>query len=229
MKLTASPIRRIRSFVRREGRMTDAQANAWKNGWSVYGVEMQSSPLDLDDLFGRPSDKVLEIGFGDGQSLLNMAKNAPEKDFIGVEVYRTGVGHLLSNIAKENLSNLRVFCADALEVLESQIPDHSLNTLQIFFADPWPKTRHHKRRLIQSDFLKLVAKKLKYLGTLHLATDWEDYAEQMMSVLSDLDCFQNCREPGQFMPRPDFRPLTKYERRGIKLGHKTWDLIFRRI
>jgi tRNA (guanine-N7-)-methyltransferase len=221
--------RRVRSFVRREGRMTQTQANAWKNYWPLYGLEVKmGQPLDLELLFGRFSEKVIEIGFGDGQSLCQMAKNAPEKDFIGIEVYRTGVGNLLELINKENLPNVRVICADALEVMEHQIPDASLAAVQIFFADPWPKTRHHKRRLIQANFVTLVAKKLKSGGLLHLATDWEDYAHHMMHVLSAHDEFQNSVEVGQFPSRPDFRPLTKYEQRGLKLGHKTWDLLFQR-
>jgi len=230
MLQTNLPIRPIRSFVRREGRMTQAQVNAWNNFWPIYGLETQTEgPRDLDAVFGRASEKVLEIGFGDGQSLFKMAKNSPEKDFIGVEVYRTGVGNLLALIAKEQLTNVRIFCADAQEILTHQIPEASLAAVQIFFADPWPKTRHHKRRLVQSDFVSLVAKKLKQGGHLHLATDWENYAHHMMQVLSARTDFLNMAGDGQFTPRPDFRPLTKYEQRGLKLGHGTWDLIFSRL
>lgn len=184
--------------------------------------------LDLAEVFGRPHEKILEIGFGDGQSLATMAKEAPDKDFIGVEVYKTGVCSLLATIEKEGLENIRIFCADALEVLEHKIPDASLAGIQIFFADPWPKTRHHKRRLIQSAFIALVAKKIKPGGFLHLATDWMDYAHQMMSVMSDSPLFENAAGFGQFTPRPSYRPLTKYEQKGLEKGHQTWDLIFKR-
>lgn len=245
--------RSIRSYVRRESPLTKNQVRAWTEFWPLYGLDLKpvmkksvdapdaikpndskdaidplGKPLDLDAIFGRKAEKVLEIGFGDGQSLFQMAKANPEKDFIGVEVYRTGVGNLLLALAKEPLPNLRILCADAKEILELYIPDNSLAGIQIFFADPWPKTRHHKRRLVQTTFALLIARKLKTEGQLHLATDWQDYAVHMMKTLSSLDCFQNIAGRGQYMPRPDFRPITKYEQRGLKLGHKTWDLIFKK-
>ncbi len=222
------PLRPIRSFVRREGRISKAQLSAWERLWPIYGLSA-SDPgcIAFESLFGRIADTVLEIGFGDGHSLAEMAKNAPEKNFIGIEVYRTGVGNLLTLIEKHKLSNIRIFCADALEILANKIPDNSLATLQLFFADPWPKARHHKRRIVQAPFIKLVAQKLKGLGTFHLATDWMDYAYHMMSVISAAPSFSNIAKPGEFIPRPDFRPLTKYEQRGLKLGHQTWDLMFK--
>jgi len=223
------PIRRIRSFVRREGRRTPAHARLWDKLWPIYGISLlPQEVLALEDVFGRPNEKILEIGFGDGQSLATMAKATPEKDFIGVEIYKTGICSLLATLEKEALENVRIFCADALEVLEYKIPDASLSAMQVFFADPWPKTRHHKRRLIQSSFVMLAAQKIKPGGILHLATDWMDYAHQMMTVMSDNLFFENTAGPGQFTPRPSHRPLTKYEQKGLQQGHKTWDLIFKR-
>jgi tRNA (guanine-N7-)-methyltransferase len=223
------PLRPIRSFVRREGRISKAQVSAWERLWPIYGLsDTEEGFLALEQVFGRFAETILEIGFGDGHSLAEMAKNAPEKNFIGIEVYRTGVGNLLTLIEKYQLSNIRIFCADALGILERKILDNSLTTVQLFFADPWPKVRHHKRRIVQPAFIKLVAKKLKNTGTFHLATDWMDYAYHMMQVLSDSLDFVNTCGSAQFTPRPLFRPLTKYEQRGLRLGHQTWDLIFRK-
>lgn len=225
--VSSYPLRTIRSFVRREGRISKAQLSAWERLWPVYGLDANEAGfIVFENLFGRLADTVLEIGFGDGQSLAEMAKNAPEKNFIGIEVYRTGVGNVLTLIEKYNLSNIRIFCADAIEVLTRKIPDDSLTTLQLFFADPWPKARHHKRRIVQASFVKLVSQKLKSLGTFHLATDWMDYAYHMMAILGDSADFININGENQFTPRPHFRPLTKYEQRGLRLGHQTRDLIF---
>lgn len=224
------PLRTIRSFVRREGRISRAQLSAWERLWPIYGLSAtEPGFLFLERVFGRSADTVLEIGFGDGRSLAEMAKNAPEKNFIGIEVYRTGVGNLLTLIEKHNLSNIRLFCADAVTVLENKIPDGGLTTLQIFFADPWPKARHHKRRIVQPSLVKLIAQKLKGGGTFHLATDWMDYAYHMIAVLGASANFVNVNGAGKFMSRPDFRPLTKYEQRGLRLGHQTWDLMFQRV
>ncbi len=221
------PLRAIRSFVRREGRISKAQLSAWERLWPIYGLSA-SDPgyVVFERLFGRMADTVLEIGFGDGYSLAEMAKNAPEKNFIGIEVYRTGVGSLLALIEQHKLSNIRIFCADALEILTNKIPDNSLATLQLFFADPWPKARHHKRRIVQPSFIKLISQKLKNPGICHFATDWMDYAYHMMTVLESSGYFVNTCGVGQFTPRPDFRPVTKYEQRGLRLGHQAWDLIF---
>ena len=223
------PMRPVRSFVRREGRITKTQSEAFEMLWPIFGLSTENKEfLDLDAIFGRKADKIVEIGFGDGHTLLEMAMKAPEKDFIGIEVYRTGVGSLLAGIAKHQVTNIRIFCSDAIEVLEHKIPDDSLAGLQLFFADPWPKKRHHKRRIVQTSFVNLVARKVKKGGIFHLATDWMDYAYHMMSVISEVDTFQNIEGALTFSPRPDFRPLTKYEQRGLQLGHQTWDLIFRR-
>lgn len=223
-------IRKIRSFVRREGRTTKTQKTALETLWPTYGLSVTGkAPLNFLETFQREAPVTLEIGFGDGLSLLQMAIDAPEKDFIGIEVYKTGVGNLLSAIEKSDVRNIRVFCADAVEVLEHKILDNSLDTVQIFFADPWPKSRHHKRRLIQSNFIELLVKKLKKGATLHLATDWMDYAYHMMSVISESKAFLNLAGEQAFSKRPSFRPMTKYEQRGLRLGHQTWDLIFKKI
>jgi tRNA (guanine-N7-)-methyltransferase len=230
MKISKPFIRKVRSFVRREGRMTLTQSKAFETLMPRFGLFLTpEGVLDLNEVFQRSNDKILEIGFGDGSSLLKMAKESPDKDFIGIEVYRTGVGNLLAAMEKEQVFNIRIFCADAMDVLKDKIPDNSMSTVQIFFADPWPKKRHHKRRLVQTEFVHLLAKKIKIDGLLHLATDWQDYAEQMMSVIEACSLFQNIAGAGQFTPRPDFRPLTKYEKRGLRLGHPTWDLMFRRV
>ena len=221
--------RRIRSFVRREGRLTLAQQRALDELWPRFGIDFSPAALDLQSLFGRTALRVLEIGFGNGESLAAMAAAAPYTDFIGIEVHRPGVGHLLLAIERLALQNLRVCCHDAVEVLERQIPDASLDRVHIFFPDPWHKKRHHKRRLIQPPFVALLARKLKPGGHLHLATDWEDYAVHMLAVLGQSTDFANSAPAGEmFCPRPDYRPLTKFERRGERLGHGVRDLIFER-
>ncbi len=218
--------RNVRSYVRREGRLTRGQQRAIETLWPRFGVEFSLEPLDPDALFGRRAPRVLEIGFGDGEALIAMAQTHPEMDFLGVEVHRPGVGSLLRQAQAQALNNTRVICADAVEVLTHQLPDACLDRIQIFFPDPWPKKRHHKRRLIQPAFVALLARKLKPRGYLHLATDWEDYAQHMLAVLGASPEFMNT-EKG-FAPRPDYRTLTKFERRGQRLGHGTWDLIFQR-
>ena len=183
--------------------------------------------LDLNQLFNRKAPKVIEIGFGNGASLAEMAKSKPDTDFLGIEVHRPGVGQLLNLIDKNGLSNLRVACTDAVELLKHRIADNSLDRLQLFFPDPWHKKRHHKRRIIQPDFVKLLAKKIKLGGHLHMATDWQHYAEQMLTDFSDNTNFKNCADD-KYIPRPDYRPLTKFEHRGQKLGHGIWDLLYKR-
>lgn len=222
------PQRRVRSFVRREGRLTPAQADALERLWPRYGLEPAPQPPDLDFVFGRRAPRTLEIGFGDGQSLLELAGHHPDSDFLGVEVHRPGVGRLLRRLEAERLDNVRVWCADAVEVLESQIPDAALAAVHLFFPDPWPKKRHHKRRLLQPDFAQLVRRKLEIGGVLHTATDWSDYAEHMRDVLEAAEGLVNIAGPGQYAPRPAYRPLTKFERRGQALGHSVWDLLYRR-
>lgn len=220
--------RTIRSFVRREGRFTPAQQRAFELLWPQYGLEAGPEPLDFAALFGRNAPCVLEIGFGNGESLAAMAQAHPERDYLGIEVHRPGVGRLLNLIEQAGLNNVRVLCADAVDVLTRQIPAASLDRVQIFFPDPWHKKRHHKRRLIQPGFVQLLAARLRTDGILHLATDWEEYAQHMLDVLDDSSDFANADPQGGFAPRPDDRPLTKFERRGENLGHGVWDLLYRR-
>lgn len=221
--------RRIRSYVRREGRLTTAQQRAIAELWPRFGIDFSPLPLDLQTCFGRTALRVLEIGFGNGESLAAMAAAAPYTDFVGIEVHRPGVGHLLLAIERLQLQNLRVVCHDAVEVLQSQIADASLDRVHIFFPDPWHKKRHHKRRLIQPAFLGLLARKIRSGGHLHLATDWEDYALHMLAVLAQSPDFTNTAPAGEsFCPRPDYRPPTRFERRGERLGHGVRDLLFER-
>ncbi len=220
--------RPIRSYVLRTGRMTPGQQRAFDENWARWGLEYSQQLLDYDQLFGRPGPLVLEIGFGMGQSLVAMAAADPQTNFIGIEVHKPGVGRLLHSMVDEGVDNIRVYCHDAVEVLRDCIPDASLDTIQIYFPDPWHKKRHHKRRLIQPDFVAHLITKLKPGGLLHLATDWENYAEQMMEVLSAAEGLANTCPDGQFAPRPEHRPLTKFELRGERLGHGVWDLLFTR-
>lgn len=219
---------RIRSYVLRKGRMTPGQRRAYEEGWQRWGLECTREALAFDTLFGRPGPHIVEIGFGMGQSLAEMALANPDANFIGIEVHRPGVGRLLHSMAEHDIDNIRVYCHDAVEILRDCIPDASLDTVQIFFPDPWHKKRHKKRRLIQPGFVALLVQKLKPGGTLHLATDWEDYAQQMMAVLSDTESLSNTCSEGEFAPRPEHRPLTKFELRGERLGHGVWDLMFSR-
>ena len=220
-------MRRIRSFVRREGRLTKGQERALLELWPVMGVEYRDEMLDLNQLFGRDAPIVLEIGFGMGKSLVEMAAAAPEKNFIGIEVHRPGVGACLSSAQDAGITNLRLFCHDAVEVLGQMIPDQSIDTLQLFFPDPWHKARHHKRRIVQPAFVQMLRPKLKIGGVFHMATDWENYAEHMLEVMNAAEGFVNTVE-GDYAPRPDSRPLTKFEQRGHRLGHGVWDLLFAR-
>ena len=220
--------RRIRSYVLRTGRMTPGQQRAFEENWARWGLEHAAGDPGFDAVFGRAGPRVLEIGFGMGQSLVAMAAAAPEKNFIGIEVHKPGVGRLLHSMADQGVDNIRVYCHDAVEVLRDCIADASLDTVQIFFPDPWHKKRHHKRRLIQPEFVGQLVGKLKPGGLLHLATDWENYAEQMMDVLSPVEELDNVAGQGQFSPRPASRPLTKFEQRGERLGHGVWDLLFTR-
>ena len=220
--------RTVRSFVRRAGRITTAQSRAIRDLWSRFGVERGSVPLDLDALFGRRAKRYLEIGFGNGETLTELAVRHPDRDYLGVEVYEPGIGRLLLALEERDLANVRVMAADAVEVLEQQIPDASLDGVFVFFPDPWPKKRHHKRRLIQPPFVSLIARKLKAGAILHLATDWKPYAEQMLAILEAGPCFDNTAGTGAYAQRPDSRPATKFERRGERLGFEVRDLLFRR-
>jgi len=229
MSETTPFIRRIRSFVKREGRLTAGQERALNELFPLYGLRLQESVLDLDAIFKRKAPCILEIGFGNGTSLAEMAKNNPQQDYIGIEVHTPGVGNLLLQIETLGLKNLRVICEDAVDVLKKMIADESLDGVQLFFADPWHKKRHHKRRIVQNEFVQLLRQKLKCSGTFHMATDWENYAEHMMQVMNESEGFENTAGKNQFLPRPEFRPLTKFEQRGQRLGHAVWDLIFKKI
>lgn len=220
-------LRKIRSFVRRDGRMTDAQRRVLTEYWPHVGLELKNEKIHLPDIFQREAPCILEIGFGSGHSLLAMAKTNPQQNFIGIETHQPGIGTLLLGMEAGQVSNVRIYYADAVEVLEQCIPECSLDTVQLFFPDPWPKRRHHKRRLIQLPFVKLIAKKLKENGTLHLATDWEDYAIEMMKVLSSAEEFSNIAGKNEFSNRSPHRPIvTKFERRGQSAGRQIWELQF---
>ncbi len=224
----SKPLRTVRSFVRREGRLTPGQQRAIDTLWPKFAINDGDNLLDLNLLFGRNNPKVLEIGFGNGASLAQMAENQAEDDFLGVEVHRPGVGQLLNLIDQQGLSNCRVACTDAVELLKHRIADNSLDRVQLYFPDPWHKKRHHKRRIIQPAFVTLLTKKIKSGGQLHMATDWQHYAEQMLDDLSNNPLFTNSSNDGTYIDRPDYRPLTKFEQRGHLLGHGVWDLLFQR-
>ncbi|WP_269618657.1 tRNA (guanosine(46)-N7)-methyltransferase TrmB [Zhongshania sp. BJYM1] len=227
MTENAAPIRRrIKSFVLRTGRMTDGQRRAYGINMAELGLQRGDGMQNFEATFGRVAPVVLEIGFGMGDSLAEMAAAAPENDFIGVEVHTPGVGRLLYLAQEAGLKNLRTYCDDAVEVLAQCIPDNSLSRVQIYFPDPWHKARHHKRRLIQPLFVQTLRSKLKLGGILHLATDWENYAEHMMDVMSDAEGYSNMADGREYSPRPDYRPVTKFEKRGESLGHGVWDLLF---
>lgn len=205
--------------------MSIAQKQLLQNLWPQYGVAAQQQPLDLTRLFPSAADCVLEIGFGMGQGLAQMAAADPQRNYIGIEVHRPGVASLLRQLQEWQLDNVRVICDDAVMVLRQMIPPSSLAAVQIYFPDPWPKRRHHKRRLIQPDFIQLLAGRLRPGALLHLATDWQDYAEHMLAVMTASQLFNNSVPQG-YVERPGWRPLTKFERRGQQLGHEMFDLIF---
>jgi tRNA (guanine-N7-)-methyltransferase len=225
MESTTPPRRHVRSFVRREGRITQSQQRALDNLLPRFGVPLEGL-LDLDAVFGRQAPRTLEIGFGNGASLAKMASVAPEQDFLGIEVHRPGVGHLLLEIERYRLGNVRVICADAVEILEQHIAPASLDRVLLFFPDPWPKTRHHKRRILQPAFVALIHDRLKPGGVFHMATDWQPYAEQMLEVMEVAPGFRNSAGRGEYAPKPEYRPETKFERRGLRLGHGVWDLVY---
>lgn len=220
--------RGVRSFVIRQGRMTEGQRKAYERAWPRYGLTREQGVIDPREVFGRDAPLNLEIGFGMGQSLAEMAAAAPEQDFIGVEVHTPGVGALLKSIEEQELENIRIYSVDANDVIDLCLPDACLDRVMIFFPDPWHKKRHHKRRLIQLEFVQRIRHKLRVGGILHLATDWENYAEHMLEVLADSEGFENTRAEGGYAPRPEDRPVTKFEKRGERLGHGVWDLLYRR-
>ncbi|BCM23967.1 tRNA (guanosine(46)-N7)-methyltransferase TrmB [Methyloradius palustris] len=220
--------RPIRSFVLRQGRLTTGQQRALEQVMPIFGVPYQPELLDLATVFGRTeSKKILEIGFGMGESTAYIASLLPEQDFLGVEVHTPGVGSLLKQIDEQQLKNLRIIQHDAVEVLNHMIADASLDGVHIFFPDPWHKKRHHKRRLIQAGFVKLLCSKLKAGAYLHVATDWQEYAEWVLDVLKAEPQLENTA--ADYAPKPAYRPLTKFENRGIKLGHGVWDIVFLRV
>ena len=224
--MSDTPQRPIRSFVLRQGRVSNAQARAHEALLPRFGIPYAPQPLDLTRVFGREAPKILEIGFGMGETTAAIAAAHPENDYLGIEVHTPGVGSLLKLIAEKGIPNLRLIQHDAAEVLRDMLGPESLDGAHIFFPDPWPKKRHHKRRLVQADFVALLARRLKPGGYLHLATDWQEYAEQMLAVLSAEPLLENTA--AGFAERPATRPQTKFETRGLKLGHGVWDVVFRR-
>jgi tRNA (guanine-N7-)-methyltransferase len=220
--------RTVRSFVRREGRMTDGQRSALARCWQRYGVELQDAPCDLDALFGRAAPRTLEIGFGMGESLAAMAESNPGVDYVGLEVYRPGIGHLLRRLEERRIANVRLIAGDAAQVLERMMPAGALDAVLVFFPDPWPKKRHHKRRLIQPGFVAAVARALRDGGRWLLATDWQDYAAHMLEVIEAAEAFVNVAGPGRYAERPGWREVTKFEARGRRQGRAVFDLQFSR-
>jgi tRNA (guanine-N7-)-methyltransferase len=218
--------RHIRSFVLRQGHLSPAQQRAVDTLMPHFGIEYQTQTLALDSVFGRSAPKILEIGFGMGDSTAAIAKAHPENDYLCLEVHTPGVGNLLKLIDTEQISNIRIIRHDAVEVLRDMIADGTLDGVHIFFPDPWHKARHNKRRLIQSPFIAQLVNKIKPSGYIHAATDWQEYAEQILAVFSAEPALANTAT--DYAPRPDYRPLTKFEKRGINLGHGVWDLVFRR-
>jgi tRNA (guanine-N7-)-methyltransferase len=220
--------RRIRSFVLRQGRLTKGQERALQTGWPQFGVEYTGQALDLVNTFGRgDSPKILEIGFGMGDATAKIAQTLPASDFLAVEVHTPGVGGLLKLMQEGDISNIRIVQHDAVEVLQNMLVDASLDGVHIFFPDPWHKKRHHKRRLIQAEFVQLLCSKLKAGAYIHVATDWQEYAEWVLEVLRAEPQLQNTAV--EYAEKPAYRPLTKFENRGLKLGHGVWDLVFKRI
>jgi tRNA (guanine-N7-)-methyltransferase len=227
MSATDRP-RSIRSFVTRAGRITPAQQRALDELSARFCIEHSPGLLDLQALFGRSAPRTVEIGFGNGDNLVGLAAAHPERDFLGIEVHRSGVGRVMLALEARQLTNVRLICHDAVEVLERQIPESSVDEILILFPDPWPKKRHHKRRLIQAPFASLAASRLAPGGRLRLATDWAPYAQEMLETLRAVAQLENLAPQGGFVPRPGERAPTRFERRGERLGHEVWDLAFRR-
>ncbi len=219
---------RIRSFIRRQGRTTVGQQLALTNFWEKYCLD-PASVYDFDHVFARKAPLIVEIGFGNGESLAAMAESNPEYNYLGIEVHRPGVGHLMLLLEQRGLNNVRIFHHDAMEILEQRIPDRYLFGIHLFFPDPWQKRKHHKRRIVRPAFIEILNKKLQPGGYFHAATDWEQYAKYMLSMLSASHGLINSSPTGDFCPRPDYRPLTKFEKRGLRLGHGVWDLIYKKI
>lgn len=226
--MAESPLtsRAVRSFVIRNGRMTDSQKSALELLLPVYGVPFTETPIDFHELFGNPFPVWLEIGFGNGDALIEMASLQPQINFLGIEVHAPGVGHLLAGIKQAGLSNVRVMRHDAVETLTTMIPANSLARVLLFFPDPWHKKRHHKRRILQAETVQLIHTALVPGGTLHCATDWEEYAEGMLEVLNAESQLENQGEESGYALKPSYRPITKFEQRGLRLGHRVHDLLF---
>lgn len=222
--------RPVRSFVIRGGRLTPGQEKAIDRLWPRYGIDASpgAGPISYPDLFGRTAPVIVEIGFGNGDATWQTAAAYPEQDFIGIEVHRPGVGRLLMALEKNEISNVRIACQDAVEFMAQSVPPASLAGIRIYFPDPWPKKRHHKRRIIQPPFVAQLARSLKPGAILHLATDWKPYAEHMTEVLAGSDQFTNLAKEGDYCPRPEWRPQTHFETRGQRLGHDVFDLMYQR-
>lgn len=216
---------RIKSFIRRQGRATVGQKQALEEHWDKYCLSPQAD-FDVMAAFGRQAPLIVEVGFGNGDSLAAMAEANPNLNYLGIEVHRPGVGHLMMLLEQRGISNVRIYHHDAIEILEQKVPDHSVSGVHLFFPDPWHKRRHHKRRIVRPSFLELLNKKLAVGGYFHAATDWHDYAKDMLATLSAYAGLKNASPTGDYCPRPDYRPLTKFENRGLRLGHGVWDLIF---
>lgn len=221
-------LRAIKSYVVRGGRLTSGQQQAMEEMWPEYGLDVEQGMLNWSEVFGREAPLVLEIGFGMGDSLIKMAEQNTAQNFIGIDVHPPGVGTLLKDIKQTGVKNIRVYKNDAVLFLKDCVGDNVLDRVHIFFPDPWHKKRHNKRRMVQPDFIEKVRKKMKPGGKLHLATDWENYAEQIMEVLTAADGFVNSFGAGQYTTEHD-RPSTKFERRGERLGHGVWDMIFEKL
>lgn len=219
-------MRRLRSFVIRGGRLTAAQQWALDELWPAYGIDFRTEPLALDEIFPAQQPLLIEIGFGNGETLIHLAQKHPDWNFIGIEVHPPGVGRLLNEVARLELTNIKVIRHDAVEVLDHMLPAACCDRFYLMFPDPWPKKRHQKRRILQPDLVEKIARCLKPGGSFHLATDWQDYAEQMLDVLSETDVLQNRYGAGNYAPEPSERPLTRFEARGRRLGHDVWDLVF---
>ena len=230
MTLINKTPRPIRSYVLRQGRSSKSQQQARNLYWPQFGLDLSdyAKPINWEQVFHRQATRVLEIGFGMGDSLIALANQNPQWDFIGIEVHPPGVGRCLVQAKLHELTNLKIFQEDAILVLENVIPDASLDKVLLYFPDPWPKTKHHKRRIVQSNFVNLVAQKLKQKGNFHLATDWQEYADHMLAILEDCPAYENAFGKANFAPTQYMRPVTKFETRGKKLGHGIWDLVFTR-
>jgi tRNA (guanine-N7-)-methyltransferase len=223
MKKTDTMSRPVRSFVRREGRMTTAQKRALSDLWAIYGIDDDATPVD-QHLFGVPRDLTLEIGFGDGDTLVTMASEEPERGFIGIDPHRPGAGRTLLQLESQSIDNVRIIIGDGAQLLPQLITSASLTRVLVLFPDPWPKKRHHKRRLLNAGFLQMISDKLKPAGTLHIATDWAEYADEILIAIESAPGLVNATGTGQFAVKPNWRPTTKYERRGLKLGHHVFDI-----